>query len=521
MQISTYQNRTHQKFQVKYIGEGYYTITAAYSGKSLDVSGAKKEVRTNVIQYTSNSQKDNQKWLLKDAGNEYFYIVSKCNGLYLDVKGKKTTDGTNIQMFTAQTHASQQFKFVPVEEYIGNEIYQIQAAIGKNKVLDVKDASLSNSANVQLWVKENLSRQKFKFTYVGNGYYTIKCINSGKVLDVAGSSKKNNANVIQYKSNGKDNQQWLLKDAGNGYFYIVSKYKGLYLNLYNERTKKGTNIEVSKANGKSSQKFKLIKVENPILETGNYGKSGLKIKGDSKGTRLKYYKIGNGENVLFTTFSIHGFEDAWNKDGKELTRIAEDFKNKLVRIKNDELLQIWTIYIFPSVNPDGTNYGYTNNGPGRTTLYSTADARRKGIDLNRCWHISGTAYTKYTSSRNYNGTAGFQAYEARYLRNFLLENKSKNAQTILIDLHGWLNETIGDNTLGSYYRSQFGISKHISTYGKGYLVNWARSNLGIKGKTARSALIELPEASNHNAIVKAKYSEKYINATINMLKKVR
>lgn len=75
-----------------------------------------------------------------------------------------------------------------------------------------------------------------------------------------------------------------------------------------------------------------------------------------------------------------------------------------------------------------------------------------------------------------------------------------------------MNETIGDNGIGSYYRPQYGMSKHISTYGGGYLINWVQANLGYGGRRARSCLVELPEYDSN--------STKYINATLNMLRSI-
>lgn len=253
------------------------------------------------------------------------------------------------------------------------------------------------------------------------------------------------------------------------------------------------------------------------LQKGTYGKSGLAVKGDSRGSDLKYYKLGNGENVLFATFAVHGFEDSYARDSKELTYTAEEFKNYLVEYNNYELFKNWTIYIFPTINPDGQNYGWTSHGKGRTTLYSAAP-NHQGIDINRNFYTKD--YEICTNSRNYNGTAPFQAYEAKYLSEFLLSRKSQNGQTILIDLHGWLNQTIGDNELGEYYRNEFEITEHIGTYGKGYLVNWAKSNLGNSNNVARSALIELPKVDSHTEYINKNYAEKYINATINMLESI-
>ncbi len=257
----------------------------------------------------------------------------------------------------------------------------------------------------------------------------------------------------------------------------------------------------------------VIKLQKINYSTGTYGVSGLKSIGDSRGQDLKYYKIGKGPNVMFAVFSVHGFEDQWNYDGKELTYIAEEFKNRLIQMQDMGIENKWTIYILPSVNPDGANYGWSNNGPGRLSLYSNAPGNA-GIDLNRCWHISGTKYQTY-SGRNYNGTAGFQATEAASLRDFLTSHQSTSGRNIVVDLHGWLNETIGDSGLGSYYRSQFGMSKHIDSFGTGYLVNWARASL----RNCRSTLVEMPATVwSHSDVVNQNFAGKYINATINMLR---
>ena len=47
--------------------------------------------------------------------------------------------------------------------------------------------------------------------------------------------------------------------------------------------------------------------EKITYSTGIYGETGLKVKGDSKGTDLKYYKYGSGPNVFFATFAIRSF----------------------------------------------------------------------------------------------------------------------------------------------------------------------------------------------------------------------
>lgn len=276
-------------------------------------------------------------------------------------------------------------------------------------------------------------------------------------------------------------------------------------------------VQLLKEDGTIIQTYtKIINIKNKIvIKTGTYGISGLKVKGDARGSDLTYYQYGSGPNVFFATFCVHGFEDAWGSDGTELTLIANEFWNRIQAMNDENLANKWTIYIFPEVNPDGRRYGWTNNGPGRTTLFSQATAN-KGVDINRTW---STDFKEETSDRYYTGSSPFQAYEAMYLRDFLLSHKSQNGQTILVDLHGWFQQLIGDGGVRSYYKQQFPDTTDTATYGKGYLINWARANLGTNGRTARSALIELPAYIRTPQDVKThNLSEKYIAATLSMLR---
>ena len=273
---------------------------------------------------------------------------------------------------------------------------------------------------------------------------------------------------------------------------------------------------ISKENDSDSQ-------EEPKFERqeGTYGKTGLNVA-DKGGSELKYLKYGTGKNVFFATFAIHGYEDKWDKDGYELIEIANNFYNKLLEDKDYDLAKKWTIYIFPGVNQDGLQEGSTNNGPGRTTLYSQAP-QYKGIDLNRCWQI-GSTYEKFTSDRNYNGDIGFQAYEAQALRDFMLKNKSKDGQTILVDLHGWTQQLIGDENICSYYEQQFpeNNKRSVGRYGSGYMISWGRTYLGSQGRPAKTALIELPRdgVKNHQSVIDKDFSNRYIYATMKMLEKI-
>lgn len=500
-----------QKFRISKVKDtNYYQITAINSAKAVDVQDGNTKLGTNIQQYMPNGT-SNQYWYLRDCGNGYYNIVSKANGLVLDVAdGKINNNGANIQLYYRNGTNAQKFKLVPIN-IIENNMYEIESKIDENKVLDISYGSTQDGANVQIWNADNVNQQRFKIEALSTDTYKIISKNSNKALTVDISSR----NVFQSSYTENDNQKWIIKECGNGYYNIISKANGLVIDIVNAENKNGQNVQTYKLNNSDAQKFKFVTGFRKFYEEGSYGKSGLAVKGDWRGTDLKYYKIGKGNEVLFSTFSIHGFEDSYNNDGAELTYIANEFRNYLQYNIPEDIVNNWTIYIFPNLNPDGQKYGWTNNGPGRTTLYSDAP-QNKGIDMNRNWSTSGESYITYKDNRNYNGTSGFQAYEARYLRDFLLKHQGN--KNILIDIHGWLNETIGDYGISSYYRRQFEISNgnHIYSYGRGYLDNWARMSL----YNARATLIELPEIKSHHETVNRNYAQKFINATMQLLKEI-
>ncbi len=499
-------NGYNQRFDIQLRENDFYIITVGHSKKALTVSN-------NSIVQSDINYSEEQEWAIEKNKNGSYYIISAHNGLCMNINGEINT-GDKINISPKQETKTEYFEFSPTTietggKSIENGKYQIVTYLDNNKVLDIQEASNDSGANVEIWSNNRQNNQKFSISYQNNGYYKIIALNSGKALGVKEAGYGEVVDVRQYDVTDSINQDWIIKSVGNGYYNIISACNGLYLDLYNASTSAGTNIQAYRKTGGDNQKFKFEKATILEVTSGTYGVSGLKVKGDSNGQNLRYYKIGSGPNVYFATFAVHGFEDGWNNDGQVLTNIANDFKNRLISMQDANLAEKWTIYIFPSVNPDGEYHGWTNNGPGRTSLYSAAP-NNKGIDINRGWSTGYSSQTK--SNRNYNGTQPFQSYEARSLRDFLLNKKSQNGQTILVDLHGWLNETIGDEEIGRFYRSKYGMSKHIYTYGQGYLVNWARSNLGSNGRTARSSLVELPEYDQD--------SSKYINATIEMLRNI-
>ena len=494
-----------QKFNIEY-KEGYYKITARHSGKSLTVKDGILQEESQIIQ-EEYKELDTQKWIIRDSKINGLVISLLSNPeLSITVNGN-IENGAKIILSRTQNNNNQMLYFFnknEEERTVQNSVYSLAVGADSNKVIEVVGSSKEDNAKIDIWNNGNVPAQKFNVEYK-EGYYEITASHTGKSLTVKDEKIQEGTEIVQSTYKGLDTQKWIIQDSKiNG--LVVSSLANPELSItVDGNIENGSKIILSRTQNSDKQMFYFFDVLNKNIKEGLYGKSGLMYKGE-KGNYLKYYQIGNGKKHLFATFSVHGFEDSYNKDGAELTYIADEFFKYLKNNMSAELINEWTIYILPVVNPDGQYDGWTHNGPGRTTIYSWAP-EHKGIDINRCFPVG---YTKTSSDRNYNGTEPLQAYEAQSLRDFILANKGNT--NIVLDVHGWLNETIGDNEIGKYYRDEIGISKHIGTYGNGYLIQWARTIPNTK-----SLLLELPQVKSHEELVNKKLDQKFINATMKLL----
>ena len=505
--IWNYGNVPAQKFYFEY-QDGYYKITAMHTGKSLTVKGKNIKDETEIVQdnYTGDHS---QRWILRDTHKNGWIISPLSNpNLAITIQGN-IQNGSKIVLANVKDNDNQMLYLYNItnnERTHKDDTYKLAIGKDSNKTIEVAGSSKDNNAKIDIWNYGNAEAQKYKFEYI-NGYYKITAKHTGKSLTAKNNVLQEGTEIVQADYTGNNSQKWLLRDTHkNGWIISPISNPDLAITVQGS-IQNGSKIILSKTQDNDNQMLYIMEPINKGIKEGLYGKSGLMYKGTG-GSYLKYYKIGTGTKHLILNYSIHGFEDSYSKDGSELTYMANELYNYLKSNMSDDLIQKWTVYILPLSNPDGQYSGWTNDGPGRTTVYSWANGH-KGIDMNRCFPVG---YTSLRSERNYNGTAPLQAYEAQSLRDFILNNTG--TQNIVIDVHGWLNETVGNNEIGSLYRNEFGISKHINTYGKGYLIQWARTIPKTK-----SMLLEVPEVKSHNELVSKKYVDKFNKATINLLKK--
>ena len=208
------------------------------------------------------------------------------------------------------------------------------------KLKDISNNSYSSIKEVKIYAEKDGTKHQFYVKKIGTDkYYYDFIINHLKNFE------NYNIYIEVEENNGK------IYKRGLDFSKIGRKV--LTVKGFERRVNlQGANLYIEK-----------VREDEVNFEQGIYGQSGLKVKGDSRGQDLKYYKFGNGKNVFYATFAVHGFEDLWNNDGKELTYIAERFKEYLIRIGKSDIFKDWTLYVFPQANPDGANHGWTNDGP--------------------------------------------------------------------------------------------------------------------------------------------------------------
>lgn len=140
--------------------------------------------------------------------------------------------------------------------------YTISTLLNSNYVLDVKDGSTSNSANIQLYQNNGTLAQRFKVSHDSQGYVTFTNVKSGKVLDLNGAVVKDAGNIQQYTSNGTRAQKWIVKRDGDGYIIMSALNSNYVLDLYGAVINNYRNIQLYSYNGTNAQRWNITKYDS-------------------------------------------------------------------------------------------------------------------------------------------------------------------------------------------------------------------------------------------------------------------
>lgn len=172
--------------------------------------------------------------------------------------------------------------------------YTISTLLNSNYVLDVKDGSTSNGANIQLYEANDTAAQQFKVSHDSQGYVTFTNVKSGRVLDLNGAVVKDAGNIQQYTSNGTRAQKWIVKRDGDGYIIISALNSNYVLDLYGAVINNYRNIQLYSYNGTNAQRWNITKYDSKEKRINDLAIQNKNIIADG------VYEIRSAKNSNYT-----------------------------------------------------------------------------------------------------------------------------------------------------------------------------------------------------------------------------
>lgn len=138
-----------------------------------------------------------------------YVITAAHSGKCVDVAAASTQNGARIQQWDCNGTVAQVFRVTSV----GGGYYKIENP-NSNKAFDITEVSTQNGAPLQQWGYGGGQNQQFSIEYAGNNRFSIRARHTGKALDVNAWSQNAGAAIIQWPYHGGDNQHFMFHPKG-------------------------------------------------------------------------------------------------------------------------------------------------------------------------------------------------------------------------------------------------------------------------------------------------------------------
>ena len=225
----------------------------------------------------------------KDEFDKYLGSNAKLQQLGIaDAKGIVSALGLQAKNADIDTLAAEN------RNVLADGTYTISTLLNSNYVLDVKDGSTSNGANIQLYEANDTAAQQFKVSHDSQGYVTFTNVKSGRVLDLNGAIVKDAGNIQQYTSNGTRAQKWIVKQDGNGYVVMSAINPNYILDLNGGSVRYGSNIQLHSVTGSNSQRWNITKYVSKDERINNLAAQNKNTLADG------VYEINSVKNSNYT-----------------------------------------------------------------------------------------------------------------------------------------------------------------------------------------------------------------------------
>jgi len=373
LEIYKKNNTTNQRYYLKYMNNGYYTIGVLHSKKYLHVAG--NYSKANVHQWDGYNT-DNALWEISSSQNGYYFIRNKANGEYLDNSGARTSLGNNVWTypFVNRDNKAQKWKFLSTtngadeKRSIADGWYEIQLSANTNYVWDVLGCTNDNGANIGIHTRNNGNHQKFYVKYQNNGYYSIMAGHSNKYIHKQNAG--NTENIVQWAgySNSAYQTHWAIISAGNGNYYIRSRC-GNFADNRGGTITNGNSVITYNCNKSNAQKWKFRAIDGLVPTAVSLSRTNDSLT------------VGNG-GTLYATVSPSNAANKTVSWSSSNTSVATVNNNGYVTAKA----------------PGTTTITCRTNSGGRTATCVITVKPRENLYINE--NTINTAVNRYSLSEN-------------------------------------------------------------------------------------------------------------------------
>ena len=255
---------------VKYMDNGFYSITQKGADIGLDVDGASTIMGANVRAWTLNTSSA-QLWSITSTDTGY-KLQAKCSGYCLDVAGAKTADDTNVQVWESNDKSCQRWELVPLQKApLTSTLESSRISVRTGEAITFTAKSDSATAYTLSVAMENgeavthkMTDGKLMLSFTEAGSYTayVTASNSRGSKD----SKKITFSVTPYEVTLYETAKHTISAYGTGLTYKSSNKEVAIVSTKGVITAMGIGnavITVADANGK--QFVILVQVKEKVV----------------------------------------------------------------------------------------------------------------------------------------------------------------------------------------------------------------------------------------------------------------
>ncbi len=333
-----------------------------------------------------------------DEYNKYLSSDAKLQQLGVaDAKGIVNALGLSLKNAYLDQIASENKNLIPDGKYV------VSSMLNSKYVLDVKNGSMNNSANIELSTFNNeTDNQAFIVSHDAQGYITFTNAKSGKVLDVSGGKAGNNKNVQQYESNGTRAQKWVVKKSNHEYMIISALDSNYVLDVSGGKASNGTNVQLYIGNGSDAQNWNIEKFVSKYEQLDVLASSNKNV-------------IADGVYVISSSMNSKYVLDV--KGGS-----TSNCGNVQLYLNNESTAQAF------KVSHDAQGYATFTNVNSDKVLDVSGGIARNGRNVQQ-YTSNGTRSQKWVIKKSGNGYTIVSALDSNFVLD-LSSGKVNNSQNI-------------------------------------------------------------------------------------------